>query len=167
MASAPLSVQFGLRVRELREAAGISQEAFANKFGFARSYMSKIERGQSNVALDAVKRLADALGVEPKTLFEPPASITTRPKRGKAKVLVPFAADGTCFNPTLRQPRAGTFVVGEKTHEQRFENFEDALRYLREMPIAKWRRPNPGGNLGIVSAERWDELPDQYCQFTN
>lgn len=69
-----ISVQFGQRVRELREAIGISQEAFANKHGFARSYLSKIERGLANVALEAVQRLADGLGVEPKALFEPPSS---------------------------------------------------------------------------------------------
>ena len=73
-----LSVQFGQRVRELREARGISQEAFANKHGFARSYLSKIERGLANVALEAVQRLADGLGVEPKALFEPASSEATQ-----------------------------------------------------------------------------------------
>ncbi len=74
MATVPLSLQFGLRVRELRLASGLSQEAFANKHGFARSYLSKIERGKSNLALDAIARLADALGVEVEELFKFPAA---------------------------------------------------------------------------------------------
>lgn len=66
----PLRKQFGLRVKELRQASGLSQEAFADKCGFARSYMSRIERGGANPSLDAVEVLADALGVPVKTLFD-------------------------------------------------------------------------------------------------
>ncbi|ENL5531682.1 XRE family transcriptional regulator, partial [Escherichia coli] len=36
--------------------------------------------------------------------------------------------------------------------------FAEALEYLRSMETAKWRRPNPSGNWGIVSAVRWDKL---------
>ena len=56
-------------MKQLRTASGLSQEAFADKCGFARSYMSRIERGGANPSLDAVQTLADALGVDPKDLF--------------------------------------------------------------------------------------------------
>lgn len=55
---------FGQRVKELRIATGMSQEAFADRCGFARSYMSRIERGGSNASLDAIEVLANALSVE-------------------------------------------------------------------------------------------------------
>jgi transcriptional regulator with XRE-family HTH domain len=48
----------------------MSQEAFADKCGFARSYMSRIERGRSNVTLDAIDRLAVALKIDIKALFD-------------------------------------------------------------------------------------------------
>lgn len=48
----------------------MSQEAFADKCGFARSYMSRIERGAANPSLDAVQILADALRVPVAKLFE-------------------------------------------------------------------------------------------------
>ncbi len=48
----------------------MSQEAFADKCGFARSYMSRIERGGANPSLDAVQALADALNVKVAALFE-------------------------------------------------------------------------------------------------
>ena len=64
-----LRQQFGKRVKELRLASGISQEAFADKCGYARSYMSRIERGLANPSLDAVEVLAVALKVEAKELF--------------------------------------------------------------------------------------------------
>lgn len=164
MASVNLSTQFGQRVRELRESAGISQEAFANKHGFARSYMSKIERGLANVALDAVQRLAEGLGVEPRALFEPPASVgTTRSSQKKPTILVPFAQDGTCFNPSLRQPRAKTFVVGEKSARQRFKHFSDALACLRTMgPAASWERPDSHGGRGVVRVKEWRPLPSEF-----
>ncbi|MCV5632650.1 helix-turn-helix domain-containing protein, partial [Escherichia coli] len=56
---------FGQRVKEFRIAIGLSQEAFADRCGFARSYMSRIERGCSNASLDAIEVLADALRIEP------------------------------------------------------------------------------------------------------
>lgn len=68
--SPSLQHQFGLRVRELRLAMEINQEAFADKCGFARTYMSRIETGGANPSINAIKVLADALGVSISTLFE-------------------------------------------------------------------------------------------------
>jgi transcriptional regulator with XRE-family HTH domain len=65
----PLRVTFGQRLRELRQRQGLSQEAFADVFGFARSYMSRLERGVGNPSLDAIQTLADALGVQVVELF--------------------------------------------------------------------------------------------------
>lgn len=57
-------------MRELRQASGLSQEAFADKCGFARSYMSRIERGGANPSLDAVEALASALDIPVARLFD-------------------------------------------------------------------------------------------------
>ena len=54
---------FGQRVRELRTSQSLSQEAFADKCGFVRTYMSRIETGTANPSLDAAKVLADGLGM--------------------------------------------------------------------------------------------------------
>ncbi|MBI5907018.1 MAG: helix-turn-helix transcriptional regulator [Burkholderiales bacterium] len=70
MTTSSLRKRFGQRVRELRKASGLSQEAFADKCGFARSYMSRIERGAENPSLDAIQTLADALRVPVSKLFE-------------------------------------------------------------------------------------------------
>lgn len=67
--STPLRKQFGLRIKELRQNAGFSQEAFADRCGFARSYMSRIERGGANPSLDAIEILAGALEIEVGQLF--------------------------------------------------------------------------------------------------
>lgn len=146
----PLRERFGLRVKELRLASGLSQEAFADHASIARSYMSRIERGMANPSLDAIEGLADALGVDVSAFFE-----IVEPAALYEAVEVPFAADNSCFHRGLASPRDGSFRVGDKYAEQRFSSFEEALRYLRTMPVARWRRPNESGNWGLVSAVRW------------
>ena len=148
-----LRIQFGERVKELRIATGLSQEAFADRCGFARSYMSRIERGGYNASLDAIEVLANALDVEAWQLL-----VSHLSEDGDPELLVPYAADGSCFHPGLASSRDGSFGVGDKTAQKRFGTFSEALEYLRSMETAKWRRPNASGNWGIVSAVRWDKL---------
>jgi transcriptional regulator with XRE-family HTH domain len=69
-AKADITVRFGHRVRELRHQTGLSQEAFADKCGLDRTYISGIERGRRNVALRSVERVAKALGISMSKLFE-------------------------------------------------------------------------------------------------
>lgn len=63
-------VVFGRRVRELREARGLSQEQFADVAGLHRTYVSGIERGLRNVGLDNILAIARALDVAPAVLFD-------------------------------------------------------------------------------------------------
>lgn len=56
-------VAFGQAVREARAQAGVSQEDLAHRAGIDRSYMSSIERGEQNVGLMSMSRVAAALGV--------------------------------------------------------------------------------------------------------
>ena len=65
-----LRKSFGERVRQLRNEARVSQEDFADRCGFARSYMSRIERGTSNLSLDGIERLAAAFGISVGELFK-------------------------------------------------------------------------------------------------
>ncbi|MFW3175005.1 XRE family transcriptional regulator [Xanthomonas phaseoli] len=66
-------VLFGLRLAEVRRARGLSQERLALESGIARSYLGGVERGQRNIALLNIHRLADALGVPPASLLEAPS----------------------------------------------------------------------------------------------
>ncbi len=65
----PVTRRFGRRVRALREAKGWSQESFAEECGLHRTYIGGIERGERNVGLVNVERIAMALGVEIADLF--------------------------------------------------------------------------------------------------
>jgi transcriptional regulator with XRE-family HTH domain len=60
---------FGKRLVELRKAKGWSQEALSLESGVARSYLGGVERGQRNIALVNICRLAEALEVPPSELL--------------------------------------------------------------------------------------------------
>lgn len=65
-------VLFGRRLAELRRAKGWSQEKLALESGLARSYLGGVERGQRNIALVNICKLADTLRVTPAQLMEFP-----------------------------------------------------------------------------------------------
>ena len=60
---------FGANVKKYRTKLGLSQEAFAEKCGLHRTYISAIECNRRSIALENVQRIADALGVETYKLF--------------------------------------------------------------------------------------------------
>jgi transcriptional regulator with XRE-family HTH domain len=62
-------VVFGRQLAALRKEAGLSQEALAFESGLARSYLGGVERGQRNIALLNICRLAKALSVRPSMLL--------------------------------------------------------------------------------------------------
>ena len=62
--------QFGARVRSLRQKARLSQEELANKVGIHRTYIGGVERGERNLGLINVLRIADALEISPVSLFK-------------------------------------------------------------------------------------------------
>ena len=62
--------KFGNRVRELRTAQGLSQEALAQKTGLHRTYIGGIERGERNVSLENIQKISRALDISISHLFE-------------------------------------------------------------------------------------------------
>ena len=68
---APRSVKsrFGVRLRQLRDERGYSQEELAERAGLHRNYVGGVERGERNVALENIVKLAKALSVKPGDLF--------------------------------------------------------------------------------------------------
>jgi transcriptional regulator with XRE-family HTH domain len=58
-------------MRRLRVAAGLSQEAFAVDAGIDRTYVSRMERELENPSIAIIERIAIALGVDIRELFDP------------------------------------------------------------------------------------------------
>ena len=64
-----IKAAFGKRVRELRSARGLSQEALALACELDRTYIGGIERGERNVSLVNIEKIATALRVRVSELF--------------------------------------------------------------------------------------------------
>lgn len=60
---------FGENLKKYRKEMNLSQEAFAEKCGLHRTYISSIERFQRNVSIENIQRIADALEIETYKLF--------------------------------------------------------------------------------------------------
>ncbi|MDL1896375.1 helix-turn-helix transcriptional regulator [Anaerolineae bacterium CFX7] len=61
--------KFGRRVRELRQAKGLSQEKLAELANLHRTYISSVELGERNVSLKNIEAFANALDVSITELF--------------------------------------------------------------------------------------------------
>ena len=66
---ANIKTKFGARVRMLRKKKGFSQEAFADLCGLHRTYIGAIERGERNISLENIEKIARSLGVSIPFLF--------------------------------------------------------------------------------------------------
>ena len=64
-----LSLNVGKNLRRLRNRLGVSQDEFADLAGLHRTYIGAVERGERNITLSTVQRLATALKTEPEELL--------------------------------------------------------------------------------------------------
>ena len=62
--------KFGDRVREIRKQKGLSQETLALACDLDRTYIGGVERGERNISLINIYKIAGALGVAVKELFD-------------------------------------------------------------------------------------------------
>lgn len=77
---------FGLRIKQLRDETGLSQEDLADAAGLFRTYMSRIETGLANPTLTVICALSEALGISSSELLMPPNDRV--PPRTKSKAAV-------------------------------------------------------------------------------
>ena len=70
MATSLIKKRFGQAVRKLRDERKLSQEELAEKAQLHRNYVGGVERGERNISLENVVKLAKALSVRSRDLFE-------------------------------------------------------------------------------------------------
>jgi transcriptional regulator with XRE-family HTH domain len=82
-----LQAALGRNLRARREALGISQEEFAEALGVHRTYVGGVERGERNLTLKTVERIAERLGVPAIDLLaaSPPTRSTRSPRSSRKR----------------------------------------------------------------------------------
>ena len=115
--NAPIDVlqrSLGRRIRELRSKHGWTQEQFAGFCGLHRTYLGHVERGEKNVSLSTVSRLANALGVRISALFgHVPRNETASPQQ-------------------LRPPLTGSAISAGARHRPEVNLLLDELQAQRK-----------------------------------
>ena len=66
---AEINKQVGLKIRKYREKKGWSQEELAFEADLHRAYIGHIERGEKNIGLQNLEKIAKAFGISPKELM--------------------------------------------------------------------------------------------------
>ena len=69
MKSKNIKTEVGSRVRRFREDKGWSQEELGFRSGLHRNYIGGVERGERNVGVENIAKLAKALGIRPRDLL--------------------------------------------------------------------------------------------------
>lgn len=70
MTELDIKLKIGLRIKELRVAKNLSQEAFANSIDMSRSYFAEIETGRRNVSIINLEKIAEGLGTSLQQFFD-------------------------------------------------------------------------------------------------
>lgn len=70
MANERIRKTFGKKLREIRKLKGFSQESLADAAGLHRTYIGAVERGEQNISLENIHKLAKALKTSPEELFK-------------------------------------------------------------------------------------------------
>jgi transcriptional regulator with XRE-family HTH domain len=80
MKEQPIRHVFGERIRQLRTDQGLSQEQLAELADLHRTFIGRIERGETNVTLENIKKLSKGLNVSISKLFDGPVKKTGQSK---------------------------------------------------------------------------------------
>ena len=75
--------RFATNLRRCRLAAGLSQEAVAERMGVDHAHVSSMERGQQNVTLMTLGFVAQALKIDPADLLTPATDSAPEPNAGR------------------------------------------------------------------------------------
>jgi transcriptional regulator with XRE-family HTH domain len=95
----PVDAFVGAKVRELRIASGITQQALAKKIGTTFQQVQKYEKGTNRISASRLQSIANALGTTPSTFFQGSALSSTDDRR-LPEDIVTFLSMPECMDLT-------------------------------------------------------------------
>jgi transcriptional regulator with XRE-family HTH domain len=110
-------LQFSLRLRELREAAGLTQAQLAERAGLHLHGLTKLEQGQREPAWATVQALSAALGVNCDAFNQPAAADSKPSGPGRPPKTKPEAPAPKPTKPQAQEERPATFKPGRSLQE--------------------------------------------------
>lgn len=81
MSADDLRARLGDNMRAIRSCQGLSQEALAQSCGLHRTYIGAVERGERNITLQTLQKIASALSIDPLDLLQEPEQWMSHPPR--------------------------------------------------------------------------------------
>lgn len=96
---------FGLKLKELREAAGLSQQELADRIGFHKLSVAKIEQGIREPTWSSVKAISEALGVSCEAFNQPAATDSKPSGPGRPPRIKPEAPTPKPTKPAQKKPK--------------------------------------------------------------
>ena len=132
---------FGDNLKKYRTAMGISQEAFAEKCGMHRTYISAIECYRRSISLENIQRIADALGIEVSSLMDDNADFVI-------KATEKYGSRGHEQAERLIKEVSGLYAGGELAEED-MEAMMRAFQEAYRKPKQKNRKYVPKKYRGI------------------
>jgi transcriptional regulator with XRE-family HTH domain len=97
------AANFAPRLKELREQAGLTQQALAEKAGMNRFGVAQLEQGRNKPSWDTVVALCKALGVSCDAFLQPPSEEAPR-ARGRPRKAPPVAPGELSADKTAHRP---------------------------------------------------------------
>ena len=76
----PAKALFGLRLRAARVEMALSQEELADQADLHRTYIGQVERGERNISVDNMEKLAEAVGQDLWRMLQPEERVVKKPK---------------------------------------------------------------------------------------
>ena len=157
-----------VNLRELRERAALSQEELGELAGISKNSVGQLERGEFNPRPATVRRLAEALGVEPEKLWDPKGLTLPSPElpdeAAEEERLHPSAqAIWESMSPEERQERLNRVgLAKEKIEAGEIHIVSDALASYVErrtkMYEEDFKDPNSPHFRSVTAATLWAEM---------
>lgn len=131
-----LFARFGATIRRLRVRAGYSQESFADHVGMHRNYIGTVERGETNITLENIARIAKGLQIPMNALFtELEGNESDAASDAAASRTIADRVVGTVVGAVSQQARTAHLQPALNRVAEAHQALQDAAQHLQRLAI--------------------------------